>query len=135
MHLINFNLHSNKTNVNVNDTIVTIILLLLLLLLMMMFSIQLYFRWLFYGADEMITQLEWLRDTLISAEMNREKVHILGNIVWFCFQFIHIYPSRSQAKRIVYTNSNCNPRGCIYLKFHSNILHFYLYSYTFRRNL
>lgn len=36
--------------------------------------------WLFYGASEMITQLEWLRDTLIQAEMYNEKVHILGHV-------------------------------------------------------
>lgn len=37
-------------------------------------------RWLLYDAKEMIAQLEWLRDTLIAAEMARERVHILGHI-------------------------------------------------------
>lgn len=32
----------------------------------------------------MITQLEWLRDTLTEAEMNNEKVHILGKL---CFMY------------------------------------------------
>lgn len=37
-------------------------------------------RWLLYDAKEMIAQLEWLRDTLIAAEMARERVHILGHV-------------------------------------------------------
>lgn len=37
-------------------------------------------RWLLYGANDMIIQLEWLRDTLIEAESNGEKVHIVGHI-------------------------------------------------------
>lgn len=62
----------------------------------LLFLLQLYtyttYRWLLYGANEMIAQLEWLRDTLLSAEMNREKVHILGNIVCGAFTFIiHVY--------------------------------------------
>lgn len=37
-------------------------------------------RWLLYGANDMIIQLEWLRDALIEAESNGEKVHIVGHI-------------------------------------------------------
>lgn len=43
-------------------------------------SICVWFRWLLYGIDDMVTQLEWLRDTLIMAEANGEKVHILGHV-------------------------------------------------------
>lgn len=35
-------------------------------------------RWLYYSASEMVTELDWLRDTLIEAEKNNENVHILG---------------------------------------------------------
>lgn len=35
-------------------------------------------RWLYYSPSEMITELDWLRDTLIEAEKNNENVHILG---------------------------------------------------------
>lgn len=38
------------------------------------------FRWLLFGADEMIAQLQWLRDTLVAAERSGEKVHILGHV-------------------------------------------------------
>lgn len=37
-------------------------------------------RWLLYGAEEMIIQLKWLRDTLAKAEANTEKVHIIGHV-------------------------------------------------------
>lgn len=37
-------------------------------------------RWLLYDDKEMVTQLEWLRDELIAAEANNEKVHILGHV-------------------------------------------------------
>lgn len=33
-----------------------------------------------YGSKEMVEQLEWLRDTLILAEKNGERVHILGHV-------------------------------------------------------
>lgn len=39
-----------------------------------------FIRWLLYGAEEMISQLEWLRDTLVLAEKAGEKVHILGHV-------------------------------------------------------
>lgn len=45
----------------------------------MLHSFEIY-RWLLYGADSMKTQLEWLRDELILAESNDERVHILGHI-------------------------------------------------------
>lgn len=37
-------------------------------------------RWLLHDAKEMVSQLEWLRDTLIAAEANGERVHILGHV-------------------------------------------------------
>ncbi|XP_031616396.1 sphingomyelin phosphodiesterase-like [Contarinia nasturtii] len=36
--------------------------------------------WLLYSSEEMVVQLSWLRDTLLEAEKNNEKVHILGHI-------------------------------------------------------
>lgn len=37
-------------------------------------------RWNVYDDKDMITQLEWLRDTLTAAEMDHEKVHILAHV-------------------------------------------------------
>lgn len=37
-------------------------------------------RWLLYDGKDMVDQLEWLRDTLIAAELNGERVHILGHV-------------------------------------------------------
>lgn len=37
-------------------------------------------RWLHYGSEEMRKQLQWLHDTLLSAEVAGESVHILGHV-------------------------------------------------------
>lgn len=37
-------------------------------------------RWNHYGPEEMRTQLQWLHDTLLSAEATGENVHILGHV-------------------------------------------------------
>lgn len=39
-----------------------------------------YNWWLFYGVDNVAKQLQWLHDTLLNAEKNNEKVHILVHI-------------------------------------------------------
>ena len=37
-------------------------------------------RWLIYDAKDPAGQLKWLADTLLQAEKDGEKVHILGHI-------------------------------------------------------
>jgi hypothetical protein len=49
-----------------------------------------YNWWLFYGIEDVVAQLQWLHDTLLAAEQNDEKVHILAHIAsgeGSCYKF------------------------------------------------
>lgn len=44
------------------------------------FICDIFFRWLLHNKESLKEQLQWFYETLKEAEMNREKVHIIGHI-------------------------------------------------------
>lgn len=39
-----------------------------------------FYRWLLHNLESLKEQLQWLHETLKEAEMNGEKVHIIGHV-------------------------------------------------------